>query len=72
MPARQGGAVANDVLGCPEDAPIVDVASYVIIGADDLEVARRHCRHHEIDNLLWRPRSRRLLSATAGGHAGKG
>ena len=39
MPARQGGAVANDVLGCPEDAPIVDVMSHVVIGADDVEVA---------------------------------
>ena len=52
MPPRQRWTAANDVLGCPEDAPVVDVASHVVVGADDVEVARDQARRAEARDLL--------------------
>src|SRR5437764_12465609 len=67
MPARERRAVADEVLGRPQDSAVVDVAGYVVVGADDVEIARRHRCEHEVDDLRRRPGAGRLLGTTARG-----
>ena len=67
MPARQRRAVLDDVAGRPEDAPLVERARHVVVGAEDVEIARLQALQHEVDRLLGRPGGGRLLGPAAGG-----
>lgn len=40
MPARKRGSVLDDISGGPGDASFIDGACYVIVGAEDIEVAQ--------------------------------
>ena len=65
MPARQRGPVLDDVVHRPAHALLVHGARHVVVRAEDVEVARRHLRQHEVDDLL-RPSRRRPASPRSG------
>src|SRR4029453_3812491 len=63
MPARERGAVLDDVVRSPLDATLVDCAGALVVRAQDVEVARREMLEHEIDDLVARPCPRCLATA---------
>src|SRR2546429_5217577 len=71
MPARQRGAVFDDVAGGPQDAPFVEAARHVVVRAQDVEIASLQPLDHEINRLLRRPRAGRLFGAAPRGEAGE-
>src|SRR6266478_8917652 len=71
MPSRQRGPVFDDVAGRPENPPLVEVSRYIIVRTQDVEISGVDPLDHEIDGLLRRPGSGRLLAAALGGKAGK-
>src|SRR6267142_7256647 len=69
VPARQRRAVLDDVAGGPQDAPLVELAGDVIVGAEHVEIAGIDALDHEVDGLFGRPCAGRLLGAAARGEA---
>src|SRR4051812_15376844 len=67
MPARQRGAVFDDVAGGPQHAPFVELPRHIVVRTEDVEVAGIDARDHEIDGLLRRPGSIGLLAAASRG-----
>jgi hypothetical protein len=55
MPARQRRAVADDVFGGPQNAPVVDVPCHVVVGADDIEIPGSHPGDEHVGDLLRHP-----------------
>ena len=39
MPARQGRTVLHDIAGGPQDTPLIELSRYVVVGAEDVEIA---------------------------------
>ena len=60
MPARQGRAVQNDVVGCPAHALFVRRTVDRVVGTQDVEVAGGDTLEHEVYDLIARPRCGRL------------
>src|ERR1700754_13847 len=71
MPARQGGAVFDDVSGGPENAPLVEAARHVVVRAQDIEIPGVDVLNHEVDGLLGGPGAGGLFGAAARGQAGE-
>src|SRR6266403_3311592 len=71
MPTRKRGPVFDDVAGGPQDPPLVEAPRHIIVRTQDVEISGIDPLDHEIDGLLRRPGSGRLLAAALGGKAGK-
>src|SRR5712664_1687274 len=71
MPSRQRGPVFDDVAGRPENPPLVEAPRHIIVRTQDVEISGVDPLDHEVDGLLRRPGSGRLLAAAFGGKAGK-
>src|SRR5262245_52354417 len=69
MPARECGAVLDDVVGGPPNAPRVHRAGDLVVRAEDVEVAGGQVLDEEVDDLVRRPRRGRFLDP-ARRHAG--
>src|SRR5260221_7113657 len=72
MPAAQRRSVLGQVLPGPGHPGVVHLAGDVVVRTEDVEVALAHALEHEIDDLLRRPGSRRLLRHPPGRYAGEG
>ena len=72
VPARQRRAVPDDVLRRPQDAAVVDVAGDVVVGADDVEVARRPSARPACRRPARASRRRAASRCGRAGHAGEG
>src|SRR5258708_28313628 len=55
MPARQRGAVFDDVARGPQDPPFVELSRHVVVRAENVKVSGLDPFDHEIDGLLPRP-----------------
>ncbi|EZP50470.1 hypothetical protein BW41_03141 [Sphingomonas sp. RIT328] len=71
MPARQRGAIGEEVARRPGDAPGVLLRRRLIVRAEDVEIAVREPLEHQRDDLLARPCAGGLLGPRRG-HAGIG
>jgi len=67
MPARQRGAIFRNIAGSPQHAAFVELPRYVIVGAEDVEIAGLDARDHEVDGLFAVQAPGRLLGAAARG-----
>src|SRR5260221_9443693 len=71
MPARQRGAVFDDVARGPQDPPLVELSRHVVVRAENVKVSGLDPLDHEIDGLLRRPGRIRFFGAAVRGQAGK-
>ena len=63
MPARQGRAVVQHILGGPEDTLSIHLAGHSVIRADDIEVTPLKAREEIVNNLRSHPRFIWLVTA---------
>ena len=52
IPARQCEPVIDNVSDGPEHAPLAEAPRHVVIGTEDVEIARLETLDHEIDRLF--------------------
>src|ERR1035437_2604284 len=71
MPSRQRRPVFDDVARGPKNPPLVEASRHIVVRTQDIEVSGLHPFDHEVDGLLRRPGSGRLLGAASGSKAGK-
>src|SRR6202142_1163697 len=71
VPARQSGAVFDDVAGPPENPPLVEPSWHVVVGAENVKVSGRDPLDHEVDGLFRRPGRGRFFGAALCGEAGE-
>src|ERR1700676_5482437 len=71
MPARQRGAVFDDVAGGPQNPPLIEPPRHVVVRTEDIKVAGAGAFDHEVDGLLCRPGRGRLLGAALRREAGE-
>ena len=63
MPAGERRPVLDDVAGGPKNPALVQLARHIVVGTEDVEIARIELPEHEIHRLFRRPGGGRLLGA---------
>lgn len=72
MPSAQRGPALGDVRSCPHDAQLIKLASGLIVGAEDVELAQANVIEHVKNRLFSSPGARGFRTARECGQTSEG